>query len=135
MFVVPFFTKPGIPSQIQWALEPIYLFLENRGKNLWTIDASMDEILSEWLPQNGFVVKRSWTDSTRLYVEVDVDQMNLNAFYTFEELTRKQEKGTEECWRPFLCLKCKDSAEEHLDTHWFQGLDPILKDVLFQVNK
>jgi hypothetical protein len=49
MFVVPFYTKPILPSLINWSLQPIALFLENRGKQICETDDPV-----AWLSENGF---------------------------------------------------------------------------------
>ena len=124
MFVIPYFTKPMIPTSIDWAFLPTYVFLDNRGRQLWSCTESKSEILETILPENGFVVKRWWMEGDFLFVNVDAEQMNLPNFYSFEEVTQKKEKGTEECWRRFFLFVCKRESEQHLETFWLQNLEP-----------
>ena len=97
MFIVPFYTRTALPSLIKWSLIPITLFLDNRGKQLCETDEP-----EQWLVDNSFFVKSKWREGKILYIEIDIQSMKLKEFYSFEEVTRIQQKGTEECWRTFV---------------------------------
>ena len=109
MFVVPFFCRDPIPSLIPWSLQPIVVFLENRGKQVCSVDSP-----SEWLNENGFVVKQSWQHANTLFVEVDIQKTRLSDFYSFEQVTNKQQKGTEECWRTFFFMKSEEDPQSSM---------------------
>ena len=124
MFVIPYFTKEPIQTTIDWTFVPVYIFLDNKGRQLWNCEESEKEILESILPENGFVVKKFWLEKDSLYVEVDSKKTNIQNFYSFEEVTQKKEKGTEECWRRFFLFVCKRESEQHLETFWLQNLEP-----------
>ena len=100
MFVVPFVLRDSPASLIQWKLRPIVIFLENHGKHLCSTDSP-----EEWLRENGFVVKRAWREKDNYFAEIDSEKTALRDFYSFEQLTKEQKKGTEECWRTFFWLE------------------------------
>ena len=135
MFVIPYFTKPSIPTVIDWAFIPLYIFLENKGRQLWSCEASEKEIVNSILPDNGFQVKKSWKEKDYLYVEIDIEKTNIQNFYSFEEVTQKKEKGTEECWRRFFTFVCKKESEKHLETFWLHNLDSEFIRVLDFISK
>lgn len=119
MFILPFFLQPAVPSGIPWGLQPITVFLENRGKQLCQVEDA-----EEWLQENGFVVKTSWKDKNIVFAEIDTAGTQLKDFYSFEQLTQQQQKGTEECWRTFFLMTSveeKDSCDA-----WNSFIDPIL---------
>ena len=99
MFIVPFIVRDVPPSILQWKLQPISLFLDNRGRALCTTDCP-----AEWLSLNGIHVISSWIEKDIMYVMVNQKETNLSEFYSFEQLTKSQSKGTEECWRTFYML-------------------------------
>ncbi len=109
MFVVPFFYRTPVQSLIPWSLQPVVLFLENRGKQLCQVDSP-----KEWLAENGFVVKDQWQKDNILYVQVIPDSMRLSDFYSFEQLTLQQQRGTEECWRTFFLMKSTEDQKSSM---------------------
>ncbi len=135
MFVIPYFTKPTIETTIDWAFLPVYIFLDNKGRQLWLCEESEKEILQVVLPENGFYVKSHWKEGDRLFVEIDTEKTNIQNFYSFEEVTRKKEKGTEECWRRFFVFVCKRESEKHLETFWLHNLEPNFTEVLNSISK
>ncbi len=99
MFIVPFIIRDSPPSILQWKLQPISLFLDNRGRALCTTDSP-----EEWLSLNGISVDSIWRDKNVIYAMVNEKETKLSDFYSFEQLTKSQSKGTEECWRTFYML-------------------------------
>jgi hypothetical protein len=134
MFVIPYFTKPQIETTIDWAFLPVYLFLDNKGRQLWYCEESEQEILQVILPENGFHIKSHWKQGDRLYVEIDTNLTNIHNFYSFEEVTRKKEKGKEECWRRFFVFVCKKESEKHLETFWFNNLEKNIIEILESIS-
>lgn len=126
MFVVPFFYRTPVESLIPWSLQPIVLFLENRGKQLCQAD-----VPSDWLNENGFVVKKTWQVENTMYVEVDVQKMKLSEFYSFEQVTLQQQKGTEECWRTFFVMKSKEDLQSSMV--WNKLLESPFSNVLQEI--
>lgn len=102
MFIVPFFKRDPPPSLIQWSLQPMSLFLENRGKSL----CSITDTPEDWLAENGLIVDNNnkWLENNIYYVQICPKKTNLKDFYSFEQVTKVQGKGTEECWRTFHFL-------------------------------
>jgi hypothetical protein len=128
MFVVPFFCRAPIQSLIPWSLQPIVVFLENRGKQLCQVD-----LPAEWLSENGFSVKNQWKVGDIVYVEVDAEKTALRDFYSFEQLSVQQQKGTEECWRTFFTMK---SAEDTMSSlAWNKNIESPFFDVLQEIQK
>lgn len=117
MFVVPFFLRPALSSLIQWNLVPITLFLENHGKLLCTADDP-----ASWLAENGFAVKQIWKEKDTYFAEVDTAATSLADFYSFEQLTKTQQKGTQECWKTFFIMKSKDN-EPCSETAWNENIE------------
>lgn len=133
MFVVPFFLRPSLPNIIQWKLVPVTLFLENHGKHFCSVE---DPIV--WLSENGFHVKQTWHEGKGegkiVFAEIDTEKTKLQDFYSFEQLTKIQEKGTEECWRTFFIMRANDhdkSSEipwnENIDTPFDKAIESIQK--------
>jgi hypothetical protein len=116
MFVVPFFCRTPVGSLIPWCLQPIVVFLENRGKQLCQVESP-----KQWLDENGFVIQQTWQEGDILYAEVRPDSMKLSDFYSFEQLTIQQQKGTEECWRTFFLMKSNEDPKS--SQSWNQLLD------------
>lgn len=122
MFVIPFILRNSFSSLCPWKLQPILLFLENHGKHICTADNP-----EEWLKENGFVVKRSWTHDSIVYAEIDEIQTCMKDFYSFEQLTTVQKRGTEECWRTFYMMESPPN-EKNSETAWNSCFDePIRK--------
>ena len=135
MFVIPYFTKPCLSSTIDWTFLPTYIFLDNRGKQLWTCDESLEEILKTILPENGFVYTKYEKQGPYLFVEIDPKATNLKQFYSFEEVTKQKGKGTEECWRRFFLFVCKNPSEKHLETYWLSTVDPEFQALFTYIQK
>ncbi len=135
MFVIPYFTKPTIQTTIDWAFLPVYLFLDNKGRQFWICEESENEILQNVLPENGFYMKSYWKKGDKLFVEIDTEKTNIQNFYSFEEVTRKKEKGTEECWRRFFMFLCKKESEKHLETFWLYNLDKSFLEALESISQ
>lgn len=126
MILIPFFIQKSPPSLIPWHLQPISVFLENRGKQFCQVENP--EI---WLQENGFIVCNQWKQENMMFVEIDTEKTRLRDFYSFEELTKQQQKGTEECWRTFFLLhsenepgSCK-SWNETIETPFLSVLQII----------
>jgi hypothetical protein len=126
MFVVPFFFRTPAQTLIPWRLQPIVLFLENRGKQMCQVDSPQ-----EWLTENGFVVKNTWQKDTILYIQVVPESMRLADFYSFEQLTVQQQKGTEECWRTFFVMK--STEDEQSSMAWNKNIEPPFLEVLQEI--
>lgn len=128
MFIVPFFIREPLSSIIQWNLVPITLFLENHGKGLCSTENG-----EAWLNENGFEKKQSWQGKDTLFVEVDVSKMNLKEFYSYEQLTLEQKKGTEECWRTFFVMKAVDTNEKSSAKAWNENLENPFSKILEEI--
>lgn len=124
-----------ISTTIDWAFLPIYIFMENKGKQLWTCDESETEILQHILPNNGFVVNKSWKETDTLFVQIDSKATDLKNFYSFEEVTQKKGKGTEDCWRRFFVFLCKRESEKHLESFWLGNIESEFTRVLHSISK
>lgn len=135
MFVIPYFTKPFLSSTIDWAFLPTYIFLDNKGKQPWTCDESVEEILQTILPDNGFVYTKYEKHGNFLFVEIDSTKTNLQNFYSFEEVTKQKTKGTEECWRRFFLFVCKNPSEKHLETYWLSSMEPDFQTIFAHIQK
>jgi len=130
MFIVPFYTRTALPSLIKWSLIPITLFLDNRGKQLCETDEP-----EQWLVDNSFFVKSKWREGKILYVEIDIQSMELKEFYSFEEVTRIQQKGTEECWRTFFILKAGTGEAASSTNQWNDCIDETFVEALETIQK
>ena len=130
MFIVPFYTRTALPSLIKWSLVPITLFLDNRGKQLCETDEP-----EQWLVDNGFFVKSKWREGKILYVEIDIQSMKLKDFYSFEDVTRVQQKGTEECWRTFFILKAGAGEAPSSTQQWNDCIDETFVEPLETIQK
>jgi len=130
MFVVPFYTKSQLPSLIKWSLIPITLFLDNRGKQICETDEP-----DLWLTENGFSVKSKWREGKILYAEIDIVSTDLKNFYSFEEVTRTQQKGTEECWRTFYLLKAGQGETPSSTNQWNDCIDEVFVEPLTTIQK
>jgi hypothetical protein len=128
MFIVPFFLRTPLASIIQWRLTPISLFLENHGKGLCVVENG-----EEWLNENGFVKKQTWLVDDILFVEVDIANTNLKEFYSFEQLTLEQKKGTEECWRTFFLMKSIEPDELSSEKAWNENLENPFSKILLEI--
>lgn len=127
MFVVPFFLRDSPSSLISWKLKPVYLFLENHGKQLCSVENP-----EEWLNENGFTVKKTWTSNRILFAEVDPTKTNLQDFYSFEQLTKQQKKGTEECWKIFYMM-VSPPDEKGSEEAWNESVEQPLRSVLSEI--
>jgi hypothetical protein len=121
MFIVPFIIRDSPPSILQWNLQPISLFLDNRGRALCTTDCP-----AEWLSINGIIADSTWTHKDVMYAMVNQTKTKLSDFYSFEQLTKSQSKGTEECWRTFYILN-EPTWDSFLDTSVVEALGTIQK--------
>jgi hypothetical protein len=130
MFIVPFYTRTALPSLIKWSLIPITIFLDNRGKQLCETDEP-----EQWLVDNSFFVKSKWREGKILYVEIDIQSMELKEFYSFEEVTRIQQKGTEECWRTFFILKAGTGEATSSIKQWNDCIDETFVEALETIQK
>jgi hypothetical protein len=50
-------------------------------------------------------------------------------FYSFEQLTKVQKRGTEECWRTFFTME-SPANEKHSTTAWNSCFDDPIRSVL-----
>jgi hypothetical protein len=122
MFIIPYFIRNNYQSVLPIRLVQIVFFLENRGRSLIQMEAKE---IPEWLAANGFVPKEQKKEGDFFLVEIDTNQTHLPDFYSFEQLTVDQTKGTEECWRSFFWML---SDEEKELTHWNECLEePFFK--------
>ena len=128
MFVVPFFLRAPLPSIIQWQLVPVTVFLENHGKGLCSV-----ENIDEWLNENGFEKKQEWQVGDTVYVEIDIQKTNIRDFYSFEQLTLQQKRGTEECWRTFFVMKSISAEEKTSEKAWNENLENPFSKILEQI--
>ncbi len=85
----------------------------------------------EWLAENGFVVKDQWKKGEILYVQIDADATRLSDFYSFEQLTVQQQRGTEECWRTFFVMKSQE--EPKTSEAWNKNLEAPFLNVLQEI--
>lgn len=102
MFLVPFIIRDELSSLIQLKLRPITLLLDNRGKSFCKTDNP-----AEWCEVNGISVEKQWKEKDMVFIKVDSTKTKLSDFYSFEQLTSSQTRGTEECWRTFYVLNEK----------------------------
>jgi hypothetical protein len=128
MFVVPFFLRAPLPSIIQWQLVPVTVFLENHGKGLCSA-----ENIDEWLNENGFEKKQRWQVDDTVYVEIDSQKTTLRDFYSFEQLTLQQKRGTEECWRTFFMMKSACADEKQSEKAWNENLENPFSKILSEI--
>lgn len=126
MILIPFFIQRSPPSLISWKLQPITLFLENRGKQFCDIENP-----EHWLQENGFFIKEQWKEGNVMFVEIDTEKTRLCDFYSYDDLTKQQQKGTEECWRTFFLLH----SEEEKDSckSWNENIDSSFLKVLSNI--
>ena len=117
MFVIPYFIRNNYQSVLPIRLVQIVLFLENRGRSLIQMEAKE---IPEWLAANGLVPREQKKEGDYCLIEIDTDHTHLPDFYSFEQLTVDQTKGTEECWRSFFWML---SQEEKELTHWNECLE------------
>ncbi len=129
MFVVPFFLRAPLSSIIQWQLVPITVFLENHGKGICTA-----ENVDEWLHENGFQKKKTWQVGDTVYVEIDTTKTTLRDFYSFEQLTVEQKRGTEECWRTFFVMKSISPDEKQSEKAWNENLENPFSKILGEIH-
>lgn len=129
MFLVPFLFRTPLPSGIDWIFIPISLFLENRGKQFCSVEDA-----DSWLEENGFVAKQMWTVGEKQFVEIDPEKTNLREFYSFEQVTKEQSKGTEECWRTFFYMKSK-SADIPSEDAWNETFEEQIQYILHEIYK
>lgn len=121
MFIVPFIVREVPTSILQWKLQPITLFLENRGRGLCSAESP-----EEWLSVNDITVDTMWVENDICYAKVNPTTTTLADFYSFEQLTKTQTKGTEECWRTFYLLN---------EVNWDGLIDPKIESVLRAIQK
>ena len=121
MFIVPFIVRDAPPSILQWKLQPISLFLDNRGRALCITDCP-----EEWLSLNGISVDSIWREKDVIYAMVNEKETKLSDFYSFEQLTKSQSKGTEECWRTFYMLN-EPTWDAMIETPIIEALGSIKK--------
>lgn len=100
-------------------MTPITLFLENRGKGI-----CKDDSPKEWLELNGIYYEEIWQENDIIFAKVNTEKTNLADFYSFEQLTKVQEKGSEECWRTFFYMNEKT---------WDSIPDPIFSNILQRI--
>jgi hypothetical protein len=112
---------------IQWQLVPVSLFLENHGKHLCNVDEA-----DEWLEANGFVVKQTWIDGSLVFAEIDAEKTNLADFYSFEQLTKTQQKGTQECWRTFYLMKAQPD-EVTSEKAWNENIEDSFSNAIEKI--
>ena len=132
MFIVPFFIREPLKSLCAWKLTPISLFLENRGKNFYQLESS--ESKEEWLECNGFIAKQSWIEGDCHFVEIDTEKTKLKDFYSFEQLTLQQTKGTEECWKTFFVMKSNKENEESTQS-WNELIEKPIQEKLNSIQR
>lgn len=121
MFIVPFIVRDVPSSILQWNLQPISIFLDNRGRALCTTDCP-----DEWLSVNGLHSSSRWIENDILYVMINPKETTLSDFYSFEQLTSVQSKGTEECWRTFYILN---------EPTWDALIEPPFNEVVATIQK
>jgi hypothetical protein len=132
MFVIPFFIRNPLKSLCAWKLTPISLFLENRGKNFYQLESS--ESIQEWLECNGFIMKKIWTENDCCFVEIDAEKTRIKDFYSYEQLTLQQTKGTEECWKTFFVMK-SDKNDENSIQSWNELIEPSIQEKLKSIQR
>lgn len=113
MKLVPFFLTKK--ERNHFHITTLHLFLSHAGKSIWKTDESgfvpLQTIMEDYCEANGFVVKRSFVDTSKqiVYLEIDPEQTNLSDFYTWEEALTKSLKP--ECWRHFIFVKDAEQAD------------------------
>ena len=127
MFVIPFILRAPFSSLLRWQLQPVVLFLENHGKQLCSAETPV-----EWLSENGFSVRRSWVENEYYFAEIDDSKTILKDFYSFEQLTLQQKKGTEECWRTFYMM-ISPPDEKGSEKDWNECMEDPFRKVLTQI--
>ena len=93
MLLVPFFVER---TDENWLT--LGIFLSSGGREIWSVDGSDKEIL-EILRENGFPVLQLEKQSDVLYVNIDRAKLDLDAFYTWDEID--PDKSHEDVWRTF----------------------------------
>ena len=91
----------------------------------------MDEA-DEWLEANGFVVKQTWIDGSLVFAEIDAEKTNLADFYSFEQLTKTQQKGTQECWRTFYLMKAQPD-EVTSEKAWNENIEDSFSNAIEKI--
>lgn len=119
MLIVPYIVRNPLTSLLDWKLTPVTLFLENRGKSV-----CKDDSPKEWLELNGIHYDEMWQEKDTVFVKVNTEKTNMSEFYSFEQLTKVQTKGTEECWRTFFVMNEKtwDSIPEPIFSNLLQKI-------------
>jgi hypothetical protein len=129
MLIVPYILRNSLTSLCPWTLKPVLLFLENHGKQVCSVENP-----EEWLQENGFVVKRSWTNQGTYFAEIDDTNTRMKDFYSFEQLTQVQKRGTEECWRTFYMME-SPSDEKNSETAWNSCFEEPIRRVLHSIKQ
>lgn len=132
MFIIPFFKREPLKSLSAWKLIPVTIFLENRGKNFYELGPT--ESLEDWLHYNGFFAKEIWQEENTFFIEMDTEKTKLNDFYSFEQVTITQNKGTEECWKTFF-LMTSDKQDENSIQSWNELIEKPIQDKLNSIQR
>lgn len=98
MKILPFFLQK---QESQLKQTRLCLFLSHAGKALWTIDETLQaaELEDEYLKPNGIPSSKIIMDGSLALVEVDLKQIQLQDFYSWEEALQHPQKP--ECWRSY----------------------------------
>lgn len=67
-----------------------------------------------------------------MYAEIDSEQMKLSDFYSFEQVTLQQQKGTEECWRTFFLMK-SEQEDPQSSMVWNKHFESPFSNVLEEI--
>lgn len=112
MKLVPFLLKHKESTRVNTFI--LQVFLTEGGKELWEIGSVTcpDEIQKEFLEPNDFHCERVEIHQDITYAKLDASQMNLNAFYTWDELQYQKKK--EDCFRTFILCEDKLTGKD-----WF----------------
>lgn len=112
MKLVPFLLKQKESTRVNTYI--LQVFLTEGGKELWEIGSmtSPDEIQKEFLEPNDFFCEAINIHNDITYAKLDAGQMNLSAFYTWEELQTQKKK--EDCFRTFIFCEDKFTGKD-----WF----------------
>jgi len=113
MKLVPFFLSKK--ERNHFTITNLHLFLSHAGKSIWKTDEPgslpLQSVLEDYCEPNGFVIKRTYVDTSKhiVYLEIDSEKTNLTDFYTWEEALSKPTKP--ECWRRFIFVKDAEQAD------------------------
>jgi len=112
MKLIPFVIKQKESARVNTSI--VQFFLTEGGKDVWEIGtiSSLKTIQEEFLEPNGFACESLQKEGDFVFAKLDPARMNLNDFYTWEEL--QVDKKKEDCFRTFFFCEEKLTQKD-----WF----------------